>query len=182
MISCLLSSEETLSLLWVAHFSGLMSNSKSKWKFGGELWSKMKNDWRWELETDLSEHDHRIYKVKHILAATLCVLCNYELQSLKGKWLCASTKCLWQMWWYKCPPGRDGRSRIWLVKRAVCRQWDVYRCVCCWCSKWVDGCCCLQISMSYEGLCSWDKATSAAFLGNSMLSKWTYVFPWERIS
>lgn len=93
---------------------------------------------------------------------------------IEGKMIgvCASAKCLWQMWWYKMSTRK--RSRMtWGVKRRVCRKWDVCRRLFCRCSKWADRCCCHQISMSYGGVCSCDEVTSAALLRNSMLSKWT---------
>lgn len=84
----------------------------------------------------------------------------------------------------KCPPERDVISRmIWWVKRMVLQK---------------VGCICTEVyfvgavseltevafikkSMSFKDSCSCVKATSSALLRNSMLTKWTYVFPLERI-
>lgn len=116
-----------------------------------------------------------------------CVLCNYELQSLKGKWLeCVPPPNVYDKCdGTKCPPGRDVISRMtWLVKKEKKKKNSLQKVgrLFCWRGKWADRCCCHQISMSYEGVCSCNEATSAALLRNSMLWKWTYVFPWEKIS
>lgn len=113
-----------------------------------------------------------MYKVKSVLALyRRCVLCNYKLQSLKGKWLecvpppyvsdnCDGTTC---------PQGRNVISILtWLVK-VVCRKWDVCRHLFCWCSKWADICQRHLLSMSYECVCSCDEATSSVLFGNTVV-------------
>ena len=45
--------------------------------FGGGLLSELKMTDTWELETDFREHDHCIYKAKHVPALTL--LCAMQL-------------------------------------------------------------------------------------------------------
>lgn len=65
--------------------------------FGGVgwgLWSKLRvTDTR-----NLASMTTFGTEVEHILALChlCCVLCNYELQSLKGKRLYVSTKCYWK--------------------------------------------------------------------------------------